>query len=147
MAYTILVLLLMALGVFFHLALHYLWEMGIPSDPFGAAPSSFGGISVLALMALGLSIRGVQNWVKLEKQVDALLEERAEKLAIISELRQNLLTPQHVEPDGTSPHDFNDLEGQQPLMWEDNELGIPPPRAQNISNERSEKDVFRSPPQ
>lgn len=127
-AYAVIVLLFMLLGLFFQLMLYYLlqWEMPIPNGM--AKVSLYGFMTMLALFALGLSARSVVSWIDLQQQKETLEKTLTEKEATITLLQQQL------EAKETSP---------QPIIEEkevDNLDKLSKDEIQNMADEILEED-------
>lgn len=90
--YGVIALLLMAVGLFLPLILFHIFGWGSPADAFDVGFSAYGATTVLAFMALGLSIRSLKSWVKLQRMVEHLQQAnetlRAENSALKNENEQ-----------------------------------------------------------
>lgn len=79
------------IGLMIPVVLYYAYHWSLPGMAPDVVPySSLGVLGVMAVMAIGLAIRGVSEWVRLEKENKAMTQELANLRAEATQLRDEL---------------------------------------------------------
>lgn len=89
-AYGVVVVLFMVLGLFFQLMLFYLFKWPMPLYGSSASASLFGCMAMLALFAIGFSARSIKSWILLQDKVSMLEKEKQSSEETIADLRRQL---------------------------------------------------------
>lgn len=89
-AYGVVVVLFMVLGLFFQLMLFYLFKWPMPLYGSSASASLFGCMAMLALFAIGFSARSIKSWILLQDKVSMLEKEKQSREETIADLRRQL---------------------------------------------------------
>lgn len=89
-AYGVVVVLFMVLGLFFQLMLFYLFKWPMPVYGSSASASLFGCMAMLALFAIGFSARSIKSWILLQDKVSMLEKEKQSSEETIADLRRQL---------------------------------------------------------
>lgn len=88
------------IGFLIPIVLYVAWQWTMPGTPVGTAPlSSIGVLGSIAAMSVGLAIRSVLEWVRLEKrlaEIEGLLSAERAKAAAAPEVKPE--EPKSIEP-------------------------------------------------
>lgn len=89
-AYMVVAGIFMLGALFLQTILFYAFKWGIPSNPFGTKLSLYGPLMVLSFMAVGLSVRGVINWLRVEDKLITATQHLQEKDQKIEALQMEI---------------------------------------------------------
>lgn len=126
-AYVIIVLLFMVLGLFLPLVLYHIlgWEM--PIEGGGARVSLYGCMVMLLVFAVGLSVRSLITWIRLQMEVNDLkLKNRTLESELVHLRQYDHNSSTRIEADST--------EGQSSEKTKDPEIFIQGPVRTDLSD-------------
>lgn len=112
-AYVVVVLLFMVLGLFFQLVLFYLFKWQMPIDGGTARASLFGCMAMLAVFTIGFSARSIKSWILLQERVRTLEKEKKMSEERMAELERQLTAKETpVETVEISPVESEEIPAQ-----------------------------------
>lgn len=89
--YIWLVVLMALIGLILPIVCYGLWDWTMPGTPFDEMPvSSLGVVGAVAVMAIGLSIRSLLEWIKLDGERMGIDSQLSEAKTRITELETEL---------------------------------------------------------
>lgn len=111
--YLWMVLVAALIGFIIPILCYLIWGLSMPGLAESTVPlSSLGVIGVVAVMAIGLSVRGLYEWDSLGQEVHALREAEAQWQSEREELQQKLhaLQPHTTDSDYQASHSTTEEE-------------------------------------
>lgn len=87
--YILLSLVFAIIGLFIPVVCYHAWHWTLPGYAPGTIPySTLGAVGAIAVMAIGLSVRGVKEWINLEDEMKAGIITRDEMQQEIHKLQK-----------------------------------------------------------